>query len=552
MLDSQTPSRAPSSAAVHSPSRLAIPKSLRSSPSMSNVHGLPESSASSINNVDMAEGILVLDVDAEVEPADSEEGIAVGQIDANADEESKKTLREQLRKTLNTRPSLELRPSSLKRKKKTVDELETPSRYTPREYFILTDAGKPVFTSRAESDTESFTTTIGIMQALISVFIDECDKLKFINAGNTRITFLQRSPLYYVCSSAWGEPESVTRSHLEFLHLQILSIVTASQLHKIFERRTNFDLRRLLQGAETFLHSMLGRLEFDLAMSTSSLHCLRLDPLLRKRVADPLVPSKMKDILYVILISQGRVVTLIRPKKHSIHPADIHILLNTAHNPSIYNSPASSSWIPICLPKFNSSGFLNMYISFLQREDHEGSTFSAASSDAVDSTALICISSGANVDTIRTWCDGVKQKLVVDGSLKALIDAVNESDYTVGELGIPGLRHFVYKARLQVQVTFPVFEDPYDDETEKRRLVTLYQILHDGIHAKSGQSEPLKLQYIRTEKECVMGWITQPFEMYVALSPRLPKSAVVGAANAVSRWVKKEEARLFLRDAPVF
>lgn len=49
-----------------------------------------------------------------------------------------------------------------------------------------------------------------------------------------------------------------------------------------------------------------------------------------------------------------------------------------------------------------------------------------------------------------------------------------------------------------------------------------------------------------------MGWITQPFEMYIALSPRLPKSAVIGAANAVSRWVKKEEGRLFLKDAPVF
>ena len=46
--------------------------------------------------------------------------------------------------------------------------------------------------------------------------------------------------------------------------------------------------------------------------------------------------------------------------------------------------------------------------------------------------------------------------------------------------------------------------------------------------------------------------ITQPFELYVALSPRLPKSAAVGAANAVARWVKKEEGRLFLWDAPVF
>lgn len=94
--------------------------------------------------------------------------------------------------------------------------------------------------------------------------------------------------------------------------------------------------------------------------------------------------------------------------------------------------------------------------------------------------------------------------------------------------------------------------------------------MHDRIHAKSGQDLPLKLQYIRTEKEAVMGWvclgpllawevcslqnlqITQPFEMYIAVSQGLPKSAVISAANAVARWVKKEEGRLFLRDAPIF
>ncbi|KAK0187930.1 vacuolar fusion protein MON1 [Armillaria mellea] len=403
------------------------------------------------------------------------------------------------------------------------------------------------------------------MQALISVFIDDHDKLRCINAGNTRIVFLQRSPLYYACVSSWGEPESVTRSHLEFLHLQILSIVTASQLRRIFERRTNFDLRRLLDGTETFLHSMLDRLEFDLAMATSSLHCLRLDPMVRKRVADTLVPtSKVKDILYVILIARGRVVTLIRPKKHSIHPADIHILMNTVHNPSIYNSPAAASWIPICLPKFNPNGFVNAYISFFQRDNLEeamtlspSTPQSSPSVNVVDAdigTALVCLSGGADFDTIRSWCDGVTQKLANEGTLKLLSDCLRsgQSEYAVAELGIPGLRHFVYKSRAQVQVTFPTFEDPYENLTDRRRIITLYQVLHDAIHAKSGQSETLKLQYIRTEKESVMGWITQPFEMYIALSPRLPKSAVIGAANAVSRWVKKEEGRLFLKDAPVF
>lgn len=574
---SGSPSRpaTPSVVARASPSRLAIPSVLRPSPSLSNLHAhgqssapsQPESSASSIIGVEPNEGILVQDVDTEAETIDSEDVVAVGQLDAFAgDAEAKKTLRDQLRKTLNHRPSRELPSPSRKRGKQveiTLDDID--SKYSPREYFVLTDAGKPVFTSQTETESDSLTSTIGVMQALISVFIDDHDKLRCINAGNTRIVFLQRSPLYYACVSSWGEPESVTRSHLEFLHLQILSIVTASQLRRIFERRTNFDLRRLLDGTETFLHSMLDRLEFDLAMATSSLHCLRLDPMVRKRVADTLVPtSKVKDILYVILIARGRVVTLIRPKKHSIHPADIHILMNTVHNPSIYNSPAAASWIPICLPKFNPNGFVNAYISFFQRDNPEeattlgpGTPQSNPSVNVVDAdvgTALVCLSGGADFDTIRSWCDGVTQKLANEGTLKLLSDCIRsgQSEYAVAELGIPGLRHFVYKSRAQVQVTFPTFEDPYENLTDRRRIITLYQVLHDAIHAKSGQSETLKLQYIRTEKESVMGWITQPFEMYIALSPRLPKSAVIGAANAVSRWVKKEEGRLFLKDAPVF
>lgn len=61
---------------------------------------------------------------------------------------------------------------------------------------------------------DGMTSMIGIIQALISVFIDDNDKLRCINAGRTRITFLMRTPLYYVCASSWGEPESVVRSHL--------------------------------------------------------------------------------------------------------------------------------------------------------------------------------------------------------------------------------------------------------------------------------------------------------------------------------------------------
>ncbi|EMD39922.1 hypothetical protein CERSUDRAFT_112166 [Gelatoporia subvermispora B] len=608
---SRTPSRVGTPIPGHSPARLAPPPA-RPVPSLTNlrvysysasqtpvsispptgsaIHGRHEgadSSASSAVNVDAPIGIMVnaQEPDAEVDMSDAEGETAPGLPEEQfGDEESKKALRAQLRRTLASSESTLTgrRHSKILDLQEMAHALIEVEKYQPRQYFVLTNAGKPVFVSHQENEqTESFTSTIGVIQALVSVFLDDGDKLRCINAGRTRIIFLLRSPLYYVCVSSWGEPESVTRFHLEYLHLQILSVVSAEQLRRMFERRTNFDLRRLLSGAEPFLHSLLARLEWDLAMSTSSLHCLKLDPALRKSIADILVPtSKIKDVLYVMLIAQGRVVTLIRPKKHSIHPSDLHILINTVHSPSIINNSAAASWLPVCLPKYNPAAFVNAYVTFLGRDD-EGpptpnlSQTGSASSTVSDSStgvesgtrpgtpeksqpvpdiALLCVSGSAEFEAVRNWCDSISQRLQRGRLLDALTEAIHhgQTEYSVSDLGIPGLRHFLYKSRAHVQATMPLFEDPYNDLNEKRRLVTLYQTLYDAIHAKSGQQSTLKLQYIRTERESVMGWITQGFEVYLAISPLIPKVGVVGAANSIARWVQKEEKRLFLRDAPVF
>ncbi|KAI0769013.1 DUF254-domain-containing protein [Trametes elegans] len=543
------------------------------------------------------EGILIQEPDTEVEVIDGEQGNATGLVESRAgDEESKRNLRDQLRRTLSKKESFtgqsQRRLLQCRNYRTVLVYKPPPERYPPRQYFVLTDAGKPVFVRQVcdhDANSDGVTSMFGVIQALVSIFLDDGDKLRCINAGSTRIVFLLRPPLYYVCVSAWGEPESVTRFHLEYLHLQIVSVVSAEQLRRMFEQRRNFDLRRLLGGTEPFMHSLLARLQWDLAMSTSSLHCLKLDPVLRKSVADVLVPtSKIKDMLYVILVAQGRIITLVRPKKHSIHPSDLHILVNTVHSPSILNSSAAASWLPVCLPKFNPSAFVNAYVMFLPRADalataqeppsprtedvpvesnpgepeQDDDAASSAKSLPVGVSAsdrradigLVCVSGSADFEAVRGWCDTVSQRLVNDGLLRTLWDAIlqGETEYSVASLGIPGLRHFVYKSRSQVQITAPVFEEPYDSPNEKRRLITLYQTLFDAIHAKSGQERTLKLQYIRTSTESVMGWITQPFELYLALSPHLPKSAAVSTANAIARWVQSEEKRLFLRDAPVF
>ncbi|KAG8951703.1 Vacuolar fusion protein mon1 [Tulasnella sp. 424] len=505
----------------------------------------------------------------------------------------------------------------------------------PRQYFVLTSAGKPVFVSRrgsSKTTDDDITSAMGIMQAIISIYADDGDKIRCLNAGSTRITFLLRPPLYYVCVSSWGEPESVTRLHLEYLHLQILSVVTGSQLARIFEKRTNFDLRRLLDGTERFLHSLLTQLELDMGMITSSLNVVRIDPMVRAKVAEVMVPPK--DL-----------------------KAHLHILLNTLSRSSLSSvtGPDASTWLPICLPKFNPNGFLHTYVSYLvepavgspegertarpalvaqrtkpllvatpkQSGTQESRTAKAAEEvssptkeegedegkEAQDRTSPVDISADIPISTsqqdplntdeagsketskegqeegetkssgppppaatpvpkvslavvtadregfekVRDWASKVINTLIATSLLTPVFTAAKTQDILCTTLGIPGLRHFIYKSRSHVQLVVPGWEDPYADPDEKRRLITLYQIVHDAVHARSGQpGGPLKLYFVKTEEECILGWITTPFELYVTTSPKLPKSAVVSAANAVSRWVKKHEGELVLRDAPVF
>ncbi|KAJ4489371.1 trafficking protein Mon1-domain-containing protein [Lentinula edodes] len=690
----------PSGPGYHrSPSKLVIAPAIRQSPSLSNlrVHSynagttttdtnadvppvppIPpqlmstgsHSSASSVINLELdntnGNRILVQDVEAEVDSINED---VYQNKPGNESKEggSKKILRDQLRRTLTSNHATTEASTNRGTAHWLPDSRRSfNSKLSTREYFILTDAGKPVYISRGtDTDDIDVSSMLGVMQALISVFIDDGDKLKSINAGKTRITFLQRQPLYYACVSTWGEPESVARSQLEYLHLQILSVVTSVQLKRIFERRGNFDLRRLLGGADTFLTTMITRLQLDLAISMSALRCLRLDPFLRNKLAQALVPSGKvtKDILYIILVTQGEIITIVRPRKHSVHPADIHILLTTLASPSISNSPAAAMWVPLCLPKWNEGRMVNAYVvdipyilsgnsnssgsegtsgssslasePIVQRQDVNNDSVVSAEAISVNrkkepqiitsrSITLVCISGGSDFDSVRAWCDEAVEKLstslpsssssvstsnspsmlssslskatapgitlsasnspvnhTATSSFHHLRTHISHSSYAISELGIPGLRHFVYKARGLVQVTYPVWEEDEvyvardtggdindkgkvgeknEGETdEKKRIITLYQLVHDAIHAK-GMSNPgkgearesLKLQYLRTETEAVLGWITQPFELYLTLSPLLPKSAAVGAANAVARWVKKEEGKLFLKDAPVF
>lgn len=249
---------------------------------------------------------------------------------------------------------------------------------------------------------------------------------------------------------------------------------------------------------------------------TSSLSVYSLPPSLRSSLALALKPTHTKDLLYVLLVSTStsKIISILRPASHSIHPLDIHLLISTIEASPALRTDDAEAWIPICLPRYNSQGFLHAYLAQLGSE-----------------VGLVLVGSdGEAFGSMKEYAEIVRERLRRDRLVESIEEARKEQSYGVGELAIPGLRHFLYMAKAYVQVTAPVYEGDYAVEENQYRfvfvhflplravlmldgcsLITLYQRLYESLHTKSSQvstsKKHAKQVYIRTEHEAILGWV---------------------------------------------
>lgn len=99
----------------------------------------------------------------------------------------------------------------------------------------------------------------------------------------------------------------------------------------------------------------------------SALECVKMRKHHREKINNILLKSRSSSLLYGLVIADERLVSVIRPKRHSLHPPDLQLLFSMLFNASTFRD-GGEHWTPICLPKFNSKGFLHAYICFFRKE----------------------------------------------------------------------------------------------------------------------------------------------------------------------------------------
>ncbi|XP_017025895.1 vacuolar fusion protein MON1 homolog [Drosophila kikkawai] len=409
--------------------------------------------------------------------------------------------------------------------------------------FILSEAGKPIFSLHGNED--KLATLFGVIQALVSFVQLGQDAITSIHAGGIKFAFMQRSSLILVAASRSNMSVQQLQLQLGDVYNQILSILTYSHMTKIFEKRKNFDLRRLLSGSERLFYNLLANDSSSAKVSnniftflTNSIRVFPLSTTIRSQITSAIQSncSKIKNLVFAVLIANNKLIALVRMKKYSIHPADLRLIFNLVECSESFKS--SENWSPICLPKFDMNGYLHAHVSYL----------------ADDCQACLLLLS-VDRDAFFTLAEA-KAKITDKLRKNHCLEAINEElqqPFNVKlyqqVVGIPELRHFLYKPKTTAQLLCPMLRHPYKSLEELERLEAIYCDLLHRIH---NSARPLKLIYEVKEREVVLAWATGTYELYAVFEPVVDKATVIKYVDKLIKWIEKEYEVYFIRNHATF
>jgi hypothetical protein len=420
-----------------------------------------------------------------------------------------------------------------------------------KHFIILSAAGKPIYTRHGSDNIIS--SYVGILQTIISSYESSNDPLRSFTAGKARFVILSQTNLFLVAISSLLESDAQLRVQLDALYMQILSTLTLPTLTHIFSVRPSTDLRRPLQGTEVLLSALADSFTRGSPSTLlSALECLKIRKSHRHVINSTLLKARVDDLLYGLIVAGGRLVSVVRPKKHSLHPSDLQLIFNMLFEAEGIKAGGGDSWIPICLPGFNKTGYLYMYVSFLDMggrdvreiEDDE----KVAKEDAV---AIILLSANKeSFDSMRSMKSYLIHELHRNKSMRIIQATVQLGRPSSADI-VPGtvLRHFIYKSKGNVQFFMPSYSPHFETLNLRRRLMSLYHSLHASVH---GKHAAVRVQHSISSSAATLAWVTPMFELYCVASPQTSRNALAQSANKVVQWVQREEERVFLIGGAVF
>ena len=429
--------------------------------------------------------------------------------------------------------------------------------------FVVSIAGKPIYSRYG--DEQNLAPFMASLSAMVSFVEDSHDVLHYFVAGEHQMVFLLRGPLIIAAMCCTRDTRADVVRVLDYVHAQIVSVLTTSSINKIYEQRPDFDLRGLLTGTDRLIDNLVGHMNCEPGFAMHALRPLVMPASDRRNVAAAFERAACPELLFALLVHGFSLVHMARPKKFVLDAKDVHLLMNFVHGSASFRM--SRTWTPICLPTFDDRGFLHAFICFLP-----------------NGACLVLLS--AHVDAfyrLNSCADAIIGSLAHTGAMAAITRAVEaEAHATHGvcvgavEAAAPALRHFVYRSNKLRQLVVPRFERPYDTHSARKRLLRVYQRARDQaltgttLHAnvlqpprshKAATAAPdpaasgelaHRIFYQVSSHETVLLWLYKDIELVAAFTPFESKARCHFVAKKIHEWVTANMHDLFVLDMPTW
>ena len=144
-------------------------------------------------------------------------------------------------------------------------------------------------------------------------------------------------------------------------------------------------------------------------------------------------PWVTSSVVWAVLGPKGKVGAMSCP---SAQPLSFSWVL-LEKNPDLISSSSSfregEAWTPVCLPKFNAAGFFHAHISYLEPD--------------TDLCLLLVSTDREDFFAVSDCRRRFQERLRKRGAHLALREALRTPYYSVAQVGVPDLRHFLYKSK---------------------------------------------------------------------------------------------------------
>lgn len=254
--------------------------------------------------------------------------------------------------------------------------------------IVMSESGKPIF-SRFGSQGK-IARICGLVQALRTAIHGSkstlgLGEIQSIRSNKLCIVFMTVESITLVSISERTKPnggnknentdvmetEAYGRLQLEYVYAHIILMLT-NNVQSIYIQNPAFDLRSMINSSDNLIRGILdesgpeGNAGPFLVSGVQS--CFPISYKLRhkcSKVLQSIAGRIENNSAFALLIVGDRLLTVVQPsfRPHQLRVSDLYLILNFINKqPGLISSEL---WIPMCLPRFNSSGFLYAYTSCL-------------------------------------------------------------------------------------------------------------------------------------------------------------------------------------------